>query len=104
MQGERIQSSASWSPASDVVARRIRGELLLVPIRRSSSELDGFFTLNPTAADIWKWAGEGITFLGLIDRMVAVYDVPREDAERDAARAIEELERAGLLVKRIDST
>lgn len=77
--------------------------MLLVPIRRSSNELDGFFTLNQTAADIWTWASEGIRFSGLIDRMVAVYAVPRDEAENDAARAIEELERAGLLVKHSDS-
>lgn len=104
MQGDQIQSINTWSAPPDLVARRIRGELLLVPIRRSSNELDGFFTLNPIAADIWKWAGEGIPFSGLIDRMIAVYDVSRDEAERDAARAIEELERAGLLVKRIDPT
>lgn len=89
-----------WMRPPDVVARRIRGELLLVPIRRSSNELDGFFALNPVAADIWNWASEGALLPEIVSRLSSDYAVSEELAFRDATQIISELITVGALVPR----
>ncbi|MBW7907911.1 MAG: PqqD family protein [Kiritimatiellae bacterium] len=95
---ETTGSSARWRHAPDVVARRIRGELILVPIRRTSAELDGFFTLNATGADIWTWIGEGRSLNEMAKRLAEEYEIDAEVARADVNGVVNELMAAGALV------
>lgn len=84
--------------APDVVSRRIRGEHVLVPLRRTSAALDSLYTLNETAGFIWEQAGAGLDRAALARAVCARYEVTEAAAATDVARVIGELLAAGALV------
>jgi len=86
-----------WKAAPDVVARRVRGEVLLVPIRKTSGDLDGFFTLNATAAEIWDGATQGRSSAELVSALARSYAVDEAEAEADVRRVTDELVSIGAL-------
>jgi hypothetical protein len=98
MKHEANPDALRFRHAPDVVARRIRGELLLVPVRRTSADLDGFFTLNATAADIWRLVGERKTVDEISRHLCEHHAVAKEEADRDVARILAELVDAGALI------
>lgn len=93
MGGEPVQYECS----PEVVSRRIRGEILLVPIRRTSADLEGFFTLNPTAAEIWQGIQAGHSIHEMAATLATRYTVSETEAEADVLRLIDELETLGAI-------
>ena len=95
-----MESAAArrFARAPDVVSRRIRGEHVLVPIRRSSAALDSLYTLNATAGFIWEKAGEGLDAAALARELAAAYEVDAATAAADVERTLAELVAAGALV------
>lgn len=91
-------SPTRFARAPDVVSRRIRGEHVLVPIRRSSAALDSLYTLNATAGFIWEKAGDGVDPATLARELAATYEVDAATAAADVERTLAELVAAGALV------
>lgn len=91
-------SPSRYRRSPDVVARRIRGEHVLVPIRRSSTALDSIFTLNETAGFIWEQAGDGADLDTLAHALCARYAVAPDAARADVRRVVDDLVAAGALV------
>jgi hypothetical protein len=91
------QRQKSWKPSDRIVSRRIRGELLLVPIRSDANHLDEFFALNASASDIWTWAAEGCSFEQISTRLTEKYLVDPSVAQDDAQRTLNELVAIGAL-------
>ena len=71
--------------APDMIARRIRGEHVLVPIRRTSASLDSIFTLNATAGFIWERAGEGLDPAAVARELAATYEIDEATAHGDSS-------------------
>jgi hypothetical protein len=78
----------------EIAARTLGDETMIMSARDSS-----LFTLNETASVIWN-AADGVTPLGQIvtQRVCAEFDVPPEQALRDAEELVEELAQHGILV------
>ena len=98
--GDQPLGDLRWKATPDVVARRIRGEVLLVPIRKNSGALDGFFTLNPTAADIWTWAAQGRSAAEMAAALARAYTISESEADGDVRRVTDELVAIGALQER----
>lgn len=96
-----MESAAArrFARAPDVVSRRIRGEHVLVPIRRSSAALDSIYTLNATAGFIWEKAGAGESPAAIARELAAAFAVDESAAAADVARTINDLLAAGALVR-----
>jgi hypothetical protein len=77
------------------IAARMLGEEMLVMSGQGST----LFTLNPTAAILWQ-AADGATPLDEIveRRICAEFDVPAEDAKRDAGELAQDLAKHGILL------
>jgi hypothetical protein len=84
------------------VARRVAGELLLVPIRRHASEMEGMFSLNETAAFVWDLFDGAHTPEQLRDALVDAFDVSPVEAEIDVRELILQLLEIGA-VKEIEA-
>jgi hypothetical protein len=81
----------------EIVARRIAGETILVPITGKLANMQRIFSLNPVGEYIWhqldgkknlKEIGEGIIF---------TFDVNKEQADIDIEEFIVELTKADLI-------
>lgn len=82
---------------SSFVARRVAGELLLVPIRRNASEMEGLFTLNETAAFIWDMLDGTKSLEQLCDGLAGAFDVSPEQAESDIQELLLQLVEIGAV-------
>lgn len=80
--------------SSAVAARELGGEMIIMSAVDST-----LFTLNETATLLWQ-AADGVTPLAEIveDRLCRDFQVPSEQAQRDAAEFVEDLARSGILL------
>lgn len=86
-----------FARAEDVVARRIGGEVVLVPIRRRVGDMECVFTLNEVGARIWDLCdgsrgGEAITAA-----ITTEYAVTPEEAACDVTTFLNDLQEAGMI-------
>jgi len=87
----------SLSPSPDVVARRVAGEYLLVPVRSGAARMDYIFTANEIGSFIFRLL-DGRRDARAIARLVsAEYEVDEEQAHRDAQEFLSELLDLGLV-------
>lgn len=93
-----VPSPPRFVRSPDVVARRIRGEHVLVPIRRSSTALDSIYTLNETAGFLWEQLAAGLDPESLAQALCARYDVAHATARADVRRVLDDLLAAGAIV------
>lgn len=80
-----------FAHAKDVVARRIAGELLLVPIRKHVKDLDRLFALNEVAAEIYAHMDGTRTLVQIRDLLLEEYEVDRAGLEADLLRTVAQL-------------
>jgi hypothetical protein len=86
-----------FEKAPEVVARRVAGEYLLVPIRRRAGRLDCIFTLDEVGAEIWD-SIDGARDVGqLVEIVLRDFEVEREEAARDVLDFVEGLREAGVI-------
>ena len=79
--------------APGVVARRVAGEMLLVPV--SPRTLDAFsgaaelFVLNQTGERLWNWLAEPHSLDDMARKLIDEFEVNAESARADASAFIE---------------
>lgn len=97
--GDRMQNSR-YHPKKEIITRKVAGETLLVPIAGKIADMERIFALDPVAACIWDAIEAGETIEGMVDRVVAAFDVKRHEALKDAEAFVKELLEAGLIEER----
>ena len=84
--------------APGVVARRVAGEMLLVPARRKVSELAAIFALNKTGEVVWELLDSPATAEAIGRELAKRFTVELEAAAGDCARILGDLERERLVI------
>jgi len=82
---------------SNVVAREIAGERILVPIRTQAADMTAIYVLNETGARIWDLIDGEHSVSEIEEIIVDEYDVSRETAGADIAQIVGQLEGLGML-------
>jgi hypothetical protein len=80
-----------YTRTDHVVERQVGGDLILVPMHTGPARLDALYTLNETAAFIWKAITPGITSDTLLARLITEYEVPEPSAKQDLDRILDRL-------------
>ncbi len=75
-----------------IVSREIAGELILVPIRSKTAEIDSLFTLNEVGARIWQLIDGQKTVREIVKVIVLEYEVESAEAEKDTEEILQQLE------------
>lgn len=86
-----------YAKNSNIVARKIVDEMVLVPIRQSVGDLASIYTLNEVGARIWELIDGGISLEQVRDKLVAEYEVMSERVEADLSEFITQLEQIGAV-------
>jgi hypothetical protein len=81
-----------FRPQPDVVSRRLDDRTVLVNLRTNR-----IFELNPTGARFWELLGEGSSESQIVEGLVAEFEVPREQLEREVRGLIDSLLDEGLI-------
>lgn len=67
----------------DFVARKIAGEIVLIPLKRHLEEVSSIFSLNEVGAMVWE-AIDGKTNVGGIrSTLLETFDVSTQDLDKD---------------------
>ena len=77
-----------------IVARRIGGETILVPVTRRAQEM-GLFTLNEVGTFVWERLDGERPLAEIVDDVTAHYEVEVERAREDLLGFVELLAKAG---------
>lgn len=82
----------------NIVMRTVCGAPFLIREGDANVEMDKIITLNETAAWLWETMGGGdFTPEMPAEKLVAEYDVTKEDARRDVSAFISNLQEHGCL-------
>jgi hypothetical protein len=79
---------AVYEKSDAVVFRRIADEGLLVPIRRTSNDVDCFYTLNETASRIWDLIDGRRSLEHIVTVVVEEFNVSPDDCRKDVLELI----------------
>ena len=86
-----------------VVARRVAGEMLLVPVNArtvdEAHKTAELFVLNATAERLWELLASPISIEDLARNLIDEFEVSAESARADAAAFIQSLRDIGIAVE-----
>jgi hypothetical protein len=90
---------AIYRPSENIVARKIEGEIIIVPLTCSVGEAeDDLYTLNETGKDIWELLNGKLTMKEIVHRLTDLYEAPIAEIEKDVTALVGELLSRGILV------
>ena len=82
----------------NMVARKVAGELILVPIRQEAGDLAHFYSLNPVGARIWELLDGHHPLGDIAVTIVEEFEVDLEKAAKDALRFLQRMEELGMVI------
>lgn len=78
-------------PKDSMVARRIATEVIIVPVRKSTKEVDNIYATNDTGARIWELMDGTRSLEQIIAKIVEEYEVDESIAQQDAIEFVTKL-------------
>jgi hypothetical protein len=94
---ERPSWSAVFRRDDNVVARRIAGETILVPIRGNVAAMQKIFTVNPVGAFIWEQLDGERSLAEARDSLLERFEGDLERVDQDVMDFVQEVREAGLI-------
>jgi hypothetical protein len=89
-----------YAPSENIVARKIEGELIIVPLVAGIGDLeDELFSLNETGKAIWDRLDGKKRLKDVLGELSAEFDAPTGEIEKDLIGLVDELSRRKLLVE-----
>ena len=82
---------------SDFMLREVAGYYVVVPVGNGAMDFNGVINLNESGATLWKAMENDITEDGLVDALMAEYDVDAERAKCDVAAFVKKMKDAKLI-------
>ncbi len=82
---------------TELAAKQVGNELVLVPLQGSVADLNTMFTLNEVGSFIWEKLDENESVESMVDAVVSEFEIDRETATEDVTSFLVELE--GFLAK-----
>jgi hypothetical protein len=94
---EEAREDAVLVPSPDVVARRIAGEFLLVPVRSGAAQMDFIFTVNEVGSAVFDLLDGRRDARAVAAEVSRAFGVDAMLALRDVTAFLGELATAGLV-------
>ena len=87
-----------FSPSPDVVARKIEGEVIIIPLVAGIGDLeDDLYTLNETGQAIWEKMDGKKSIQAIIEELSSEYQMPVDIIRGDVEGIIKELARRRII-------
>jgi hypothetical protein len=84
-------------PCKSLVSRKIADDMILVPIRKTASEVDCIYRLNDIGEHIWSLMNGDRSLKQIADLLTQEYDVDIMEAQKDVVEFVEALSGIGAL-------
>lgn len=76
---------------AEFVKREVAGESILVPVGKTTLDLNGMMTLNEVGAFLWEKLPEAENEAALVDAVLAEYEAERSEVEQDVSEFLSKL-------------
>ncbi len=97
---ETIDMNAAYVPSEQIVAREIKGKIILVPITSGVGDMeDELFTLNKTGKAVWDALEEARSLKVVVRNLMERFDAPEDVIAADVAGLLGELLQRKMVVK-----
>ncbi len=97
--GRVASLDATYVISSDVVARDIEGELIIVPLAAGVGDLeDELYTLNETGRAVWERLDGRRTLAEVVEELAVEYEASAEVLRADVLGLVDELLKRKILV------
>jgi hypothetical protein len=94
-----VSLDSAYIPSTDIVARDIEGELILVPIASGIGDMeDDIYTLNETGRAIWAKL-DGRTLFQVTQALRDEFEAPSGEIEGDVVGLVGELFKRKIVVR-----
>ena len=90
--------SRRFRRSDDVVERKVRDSLILVPLGTEAARIDSLYTLNEMGGLIWSEAAKGAAEDEIVVAIAGEYEADAETIRRDCRRLLDELVGVGALL------
>jgi hypothetical protein len=88
----KVDLYSSYAPSDDIVARKIEGELIIVPLISGIGDMeDELFTLNKTGRAIWDKLDGQKRLKDVVYELSQEFDAAEGEIEKDVVGLMEEL-------------
>jgi hypothetical protein len=95
-----IKSGTIYAPSSDIVARMIEDELIIVPLASGIGDLeDELFTLNETGKAIWENLDGKNTIADVVKILSQEFEAEDGEIEKDVFGLVEELVKRKIILE-----
>jgi|SRR3989338_847575 len=91
MKGEYMKGSSIFKKNRDIVTRKIENETILVPLYKTSEELDCIYTLNDIAGRIWELIDGKKSMTKIEKILLREYDVTEKKLNAELAGLLKDL-------------
>lgn len=93
-----MEDKAILRKNKDMVHRVIGGETILLPVYKSSDEINCIYTLNPAAAWVWEMIDGKKTLANIKKKALDEFEAKSEEIARKMEKLIEELKQIKAIV------
>lgn len=83
---------------SDMVTRVIGGETILLPIYKTSDEINCIYTLNKVASQIWELIDGKRTLPEIKNEVLKKFDTTPEEADKEIQKFLKDLKEIKAVV------
>jgi len=94
-----IGDSTRFRRSTNVVAREVGGEQILLPLTKRAVDLTAVYVLNEVAKYLWDRLDGTRDLAALSDEVACEFEVTREQAHGDASTLVADLLEANLIEK-----
>ena len=89
-----------YLPSSELVAREIEGEFILVPLTANRDDAeDDLFILNDTGAEIWKLLDGKRNLAQVVAALAEIYAAEAGEIARDVLALVDEMLQKAILIE-----
>ena len=81
----------------EFVTREVAGDWLLVPVGRTTLDMNGLLTLNETGAFLWERLPAAEDEEALVSALLDVFEVDRKTAADDVTEFLGRLRKLGII-------
>lgn len=82
---------------ADVIARRVAGQTVLVPVTGQVGRLGEIYLLNDVAARVWELLDGSRDLASIVDAVCTEFEAPQERIRTDVLAFLEDLRAHALL-------
>jgi hypothetical protein len=96
----QVNLDSAYVPSDDIVARKIEGELIIVPLVSGIGDMeDELFTMNETGRAIWEKLDGKRRLKDVVEELIVEFEAPEGEIKKDVTGLVEELLKRRMVVK-----